>query len=139
MLQGQDFAVDRIHAVERLLHEQASLGLDDGLRRRGERAQELGRQGDGVGQRQHAAVQGDLAVGVAELGPQVAPVDLRQLQGGQLPQPEEERQDRFPDVLLQPAGGVEVRLLDDVRVVDPARQPAAEPQVHHPLEPVAVS
>ena len=80
MLQGQDLAVDRVHAVERLLHEQAGLGLDRGLRRRGQRAQELGRQRDRVGQRQPAAVQGDLAVGVAELGAEVAAVDLGQLQ-----------------------------------------------------------
>ena len=92
MLQGQHLAVDRVHAVERLLDEQAGLGLDRGLRRRGERAQELGRQRDRVGQRQAAAVQGDLAVGVAELGAEVAAVDLGQLQRGQVPQPEEERQ-----------------------------------------------
>ena len=42
-------------------------------------------------------------------------------------------------VLAEPAGDLEVSLLEHVRVVDPARQPAAEPQAHHPLEPVAVA
>ena len=80
VLQGQHLAVDRVHAVERLLHQQAGLGLDGGLRRRGQRAQQLGRQRDRVGHRQAAAVQRDLAVGVAELGAEVAAVDLGQLQ-----------------------------------------------------------
>ena len=98
----------------------------------------LGRQRDRVGQRQAAAVQRDLAVGVAELGAQVAAVDLGQLEAGHVPHPEEERQRRLLSVVVEPPGDLEERLLEHVRVVDPARQAAAEPQVHHPLEPVAV-
>ena len=138
VLQGQDLAVDRVHAVERLLDEQAGLGLDGRLRRRGQRAQQLGRQRDRVGQGQAAAVQGDLAVGVAELRAQVAAVDLGQLERRQVPQPEEQRQLRLLGVLGQLAGGLDEGLLEHVRVIDPARQPAAEPEVDHPLEAVAV-
>ena len=55
-----------------------------------------------------------------------------------MPQPEEERQLRLAGVLGELAGDLDEGLLEHVRVVDPARQPAAEPQVDHPLEPVAV-
>ena len=88
---------------------------------------------------QAAAVERDLAAGVAHLGAEVAAVDLGQLLAGQEPQPEEERQ--LPARAAysgEPPGGLEVSLLEHVGVVDPARQPAVEPQVDHPLEPVAV-
>ena len=46
--QGQDFAVDRVHAVERLLDDQLVLGADGGLAGAGHLAQELGGQRDRV-------------------------------------------------------------------------------------------
>ena len=58
---------------------------------------------------------------------------------GHVPQPEEERQRRLADVLIQPPGDLDVRLLEYVGVVDPAGQPAAEAEMHHPLEPIVVA
>ena len=60
MLQGQDFAVDRLHAVQRLLKIESRLGP---IGRPGcnLRAQELGRQRSGIRDGQTAAVQRQLA------------------------------------------------------------------------------
>ena len=41
MLEGQNFSVDRVHPVERLLHQHPRLGLDRGLRRSRQRPQKL--------------------------------------------------------------------------------------------------
>lgn len=58
-------------------------------------------------------------------------MDLGQFQGGQVPEPEEERQGRLAGVLAQAAGGVAQGFLNDVRVIHPARQAAAESEVDH--------
>ncbi len=59
---------------------------------------------DRIGHRQAAAVQRHLAVGVAQLGTQVAAVDLGQLKAGHVPQPEEKRQRGFLQVIIEPPG-----------------------------------
>ena len=74
----------------------------------------------------------DLPIGVTELRAELVAVNLGQLERGLVPQPEEHRQLRLAGVLSELAGGLDVGLLEHVRVVDPARQASAEPEVDHP-------
>ena len=135
--QGQDLAVERVHAVERLLEADAPLGADGRLAGAGVAAQELRRQGGGGRRGQGAAVERDLAGDVAHLGAEVLAVHPHEPLAGEEPQPEEERHVRLPGVLGQPGGGVDVGLLDDIGGIDPALQAAVEPQRDHPPQAVA--
>ena len=101
-------------------------------------AQKLGRQRGRARLGQGAAIEADLAAGVAGRGPQVLPVLVQQPLAGQEPEPEEERHRRVLAVLRQPAGRIEARLLDDIRRVDAPLQPAVEAQGDHAPQPVAV-
>lgn len=62
-------------------------------------------------------------------------MQLRHPVPGQQPQPEEERDPRVADVVGELVDGVDVRLLQHVRRVDPAGQPGVEPQRDHPPQP----
>jgi hypothetical protein len=90
-LLGDDFAVERLQGIERLLEKQLPLGTDGRLAGTGEAAEQLGRQRRGAGLRQGAAVQRHLAAGVAHRRPQVLPVEAHEALAGQQAQPEEER------------------------------------------------
>ena len=138
MPQGQDLAVDRVQAVERLLQADLPLGADGGLAGRGEAAQQLGRQRGGGRLGQCAAVEADLAAGIAAGGPEVPPVLVHQPLAGQEPEPEEERHRGILEILRQPPGRIEARLLEDVGRVDPALQPPVEPQGDHATQPLAM-
>ena len=63
------------------------------------------------------------------------PDDLFQ---GQLPNPRIERKRPVPQVLRQPLGCPDERLLDNVRRIDPARKPRIHTDAHHPLKAVSV-
>ena len=76
-----------------------------------------------------AAVQADLLLGVALLRPQVLPVDRHQPLAGQEPQPQEQRHGRIGQVLVQLPRGVEIRLLEHVGGIDPARHAAVHAAV----------
>ena len=68
-------------------------------------------------------MQGDLAVGVAELGAQVAAVDLGQLQKPVMCRSQRKNGgDGSRTVFVEPLAILEERLLEDVGVVDPARR-----------------
>ena len=84
-------------------------------------------------------MQRDLAVGVTKLGTQVTAVDLSQFEGGQVSHPQKGRQLGLLAVLGQLARDLHERFLKNIRIVDPARQPAAEPQVYHAFESVVIA
>ena len=129
MAEDQDLAIDRVHGVERLLHDQTVLGTDGRAAGAGQLAEELRRQRGRRRVGHPAAMQRHLHCHVAHLGAQVSPVELGQLLPGQQPEPEEERQRArpVPDVVGKPRLDLDVRILEDVRRVDPADQAAVEP------------
>ena len=137
--QRQDLAVDRVECVERLLEPEDPLGPDDRLGRRRVPAEQLGRQRGGARRRQGAAVQRDLPAGVAHLGAQVVPVQLHQPLADHQAEPEEQRELRIAEVLLQPLGHLDVRLLDHVRGVEPSLQARVEADLDHPAQAIAVA
>ena len=63
---------------------------------------------------------------------------LQQPLAGQKPQPEEERHRRVLPVLGQAVAGLEHRLLDDVRGIDPPLEPAVQAQRDHAPQAVAI-
>ena len=101
-------------------------------------ARQSSRQRDRVGHGQVAAVQGHLAIGVADLATQVPAVDLDQLQRRQAPHPQKWRRLRLPRVLGELLRNLDECLLKDVRIIHPPRYPAAEPQLDHPLQPAPI-
>ena len=54
------------------------------------------------------------------------------------PQPQERRELRLPQVIVQPPGDIQIRFLDHVRRVEPSPEPPVQAQVDHPAEPVTV-
>ena len=138
MPQGDDLAVDRLHAVEGGLDLDLDLGPRDGLARRGVAAQQLGRQRDRAGLRQGPLVQRDLAAGIPHGRAQVLAMDPHHPLTGHQPQPEEERHLALGQVVRQLLGDVEIRLLEHVGGIDPPLQPAIEPQPHHLPQPLAI-
>ena len=111
------------------------LGPDGRLAGRGELAQELGGQGGGGGLGQGAAVERDLAAGVAHRRPEVVAVQLQQL----VPvSPRSQRKNGMSgcsQVLGQAPGRRQVDLLEHVGGVDAALEPPVEPEGHHPPQP----
>jgi hypothetical protein len=77
VLQGQHFAIHRIHTVERFLNVNALLGLDGGLRGGRQFAEQLRRQRGGVGLGESPPMQRHFAVGVAQLRTEMTTMDLR--------------------------------------------------------------
>ena len=63
---------------------------------------------------------------------------LQQPLAGDVPQPEEERHRRILAILGQPPAGLQHRVLDDVRGVDPPLEPAVEAQRDHAPQAVAM-
>jgi hypothetical protein len=57
----------------------------------------------------------------------MAAVLLKEPLAGEVTQPEEERHRRVPPVIGQPVAGLDHRLLDHIRGVDPPLEPAIEP------------
>jgi hypothetical protein len=139
MLQRQHFAVNRVHAVERFLHENALLGLDGGLRRRRQFAKQLRCQRYGIGHRQSAAMQRDFAIGVAQLCAEMTAMELRQLQPGDVPHPQKQRHLRGLRVFRQFAADVQKCFLNHVGVVHPSLQAAAQAQMDHAFETVPIA
>ncbi len=139
MFERQDLAVDRVHAVQGLLDQEPGFGLDRGLRGGRELAQKLGGQRDTVGHRQAAAVQRDLAAGVAKLRAKMAAMHLGQLERRHVAQPDKKRGRRVRKILIKPRRDAEKRLLNDVGTVDAPGQPAAQAELDHPLHPVAIA
>ena len=92
----------------------------------------------GLGER--PAMERDLLAGVAHLGAQVVAMDVGQPLAGDQPEPEVERHGRgVAGVLGEPLADVEIGLLEDVGRIDPAGEPAVEPQADHPPEPLAIA
>ena len=89
--EGDDLAVDRVHAVKGGLQLQLDLGPLDRLAGRGHPAQELRGQRDVAGLRQGPPMQRNLAAGVAHRGAEVLPVQAHQALAGGQPQPEVKR------------------------------------------------
>ena len=137
--QGDDLAVDRLHAVQGGLDLDLDLGPRDGLAGRCVVAQQLGRQRDRAGLRQRPLVQRDLAAGIPHGRTQVLAMDPHQPLSGHQPQPEEKRHLTLGQVVRQLLGDIEIRLLEHVGGVNPPLQPAIEPQPHHLPQPFAVS
>ena len=139
MAKDQHLPVDRVHAVERLLELSLPLGADRHLAGPGVAAQEPRRQRRRARRRIRPAVDRDLTPGVPRLGPELTAMhDLQPLER-QEPQPQERRHRIRLAIVLGPAlGGLEERLLDHVRGVDPAAQPMIQPDRDHPPQPVAV-
>ena len=54
------------------------------------------------------------------------------------PQPQKRRELRVPQVIVQPLGGIQIRLLEHVRGVEPSPEPPIQAQVDHPAETVTV-
>ena len=59
----------------------------------------------------------------------------RELLAGDQPQPEEERQRRLGEELVEPPARLDARLLHDVGRVDPSLDARVEPQPHHAIQP----
>ena len=57
---------------------------------------------------------------------------------GELPEPAVERERPLPEVVVQPPGGLDQGLLDDVRHIDAGGQAAVEPHRDHPPQVVPV-
>jgi hypothetical protein len=136
--EGQDFAVDRVHGVERVLDLDLDLGPDRGPAGRRQSAEEPGGQRSGVGRRERAVVERDLAIRVAALHPEMEAVQRLEPLHGQETQPEKRRHSRIGRVLRQAARSIQERLLEHVLGIDPPLQAAVEPQPNHPAEPFAV-
>ena len=67
-------------------------------------------------------------------------MQVGQLLAGDQPEPEVERHRRGSRAYsAQPLADVEVGVLEDVGGIDPAREPAVEPQADHPPQPVAIA
>ena len=80
----------------------------------------------------------DFLAGVAHLGAEVVAMDVGEPLAGDQPQPEVERhRRRVAGVLGEPPADVEIRVLEHVRGVDPAREPAIQPQADHLPQPIA--
>ena len=77
--QGQDLAVERVHPVEGLLEAELPLGADRGLARPADAAQELRGQSRRGRLRQAAAVERDLAAGVAHRRAEVVAGEFEEL------------------------------------------------------------
>jgi hypothetical protein len=85
-------------------------------------------------------MQRDFLAGVAHLGAQVVAMDVGQPLAGDQPEPEVEgHRRRVPGVLGDPLADDEIRLLEHIGGIDPAREPAVEPQADHPAEPLAMA
>jgi hypothetical protein len=68
----------------------------------------------------------------------VAAVHLQQLEGRNVPHPQEQGQFRLSRIVGELAGDLDVRFLEHVGIVHAARQSATEPQFDHSLEPGAL-
>ena len=67
-------------------------------------------------------------------------MDVGQPLAGDQPEPEVERHRRgVAGVVGDPLADVEIRVLEHVGRIDPAREPAVEPQADHPPQPVAIA
>ena len=139
MPQGQDLPVERVHAVERLLHPDLQLGPGGRTAGRGEPPQELGGQGGRRRLRQGAAVERDLPVGVPGLGAEVPAVDGDELLPGDVPQPEEERELGVAGVVGEVLADLQEGVLEHVGRVHPALEAAVEPKPDHGPQPVPVA
>jgi hypothetical protein len=136
--QHKDLAVERVHAVERLLEPDLALGPHRRLAGAGQLAQEPGGQGSGAGAGHYAAVDRNLAADVAAGRIEVPPVLLLHPLADQEPDPDVERHGRIADQLVEPPHRVEVALLDHVRGVDAPLEPWVQAHRHHPSEPAPV-
>jgi hypothetical protein len=136
--QHHDLAVDRVHAVERLLQPEPQLRPDRGRGRRGQAREVLLRQRRGRGLRQGPPVEGDFLPGVAHLRPEMLAVQVDQPLAGQRPQPDVKRHGRRGGVLREAPGHVEVGLLENVRGVEPPGHAVVEAEADHLAQPVAV-
>ena len=82
-------------------------------------------------------MQRDLHAGVAGPGAEVEPVEVDQLLAGDQPEPEVERHRLgVAGVVGQPPSSLEVCLLQNIIGVDPAGEPAIEPEPDQPTEPL---
>src|SRR5262249_26597130 len=108
MPQDEDLAVERVHAVERLLEPDLALGPDRRLAGAGLLAQQPGGQGPRARAGHDALVDRDLAADVAAGRPQVPPMLLLHPLADQEAEPDVERHGRVPDELLEPPDRVEV-------------------------------
>ena len=134
----EHLAVDRIECIERFLKPELPLGTGRGDAGPGIVAQELRGQGRRRGARDRPSLDPHLARGVAGTDAQVLPVERLEGHSREPAEPEVERQLRPLQVLWQCPHSLKARLLEDVGWVDPAHQPAIEPQGDHPAQPVSV-
>ena len=139
MPQGDDLAVDRLHAVKRGLDLNLNLGPRNclaGGRVTGPAA------GPPVRPSWPAAsplVQRDFAAGIPHGRAQVLAMNPHQPLSGHQPQPEEKRHLTLGQVVRQLLGDIEIRLLEHVGSVDSPLQPAVEPQPNHLPQPFAIA
>jgi hypothetical protein len=136
--QGEYPAVDRNEAVQRLLDPQEPLGALRRLRGRGLPSQQHRGQRGGNGLRQRLAVEGHLAAGVAHPGAEVMAAERGQTLADNQPQPEERKQLRVAEIVIEALRRVEKRILDDVGRVEPAPDPCVKAEVDHPQQAVAI-
>jgi hypothetical protein len=135
----EDLAIDRVHGVQRVLHPDLELGSESSTRGRGQPAQQHGGQGDRAGLGQRAVTKGNLQPDVPGLAAEVFSVQGHEPLIRDPAQPEEHRHRGACQVVPAPPGNVKVRLLQHVRRVEPPLEPAIQPQLHHPLQPVAMA
>ena len=138
MPKRQDFAVDRLHAVEDRLKADLHLGAKRGLAGGGHPAKQLIGQGSRTCMRIRAAMQRDLAAGVAQLSPEVAAVNLGKLLSGQKAEPEKRGHLGVGKIGISALGDIDERLLQDIRRVDASQKTAIQPKPDHPPEPLAM-
>ena len=82
----------------------------------------------------------DLHPGIAHLGAEVVAMDVGQPLAGDQPEPQVERhRRRVAGVLGEPPADVEIRVLEHVGRIDPAGEPAIQPQANPPAEPRAMA
>jgi hypothetical protein len=77
--------------------------------------------------------------GIPHLSSQMPPVYLRQLQPGQMAQPQIQGQSRALGVLRELPGNLHICFLKNIRIIDTPLKPAIEAKVHHPFESIAMT
>ena len=139
MPQRQDFPLDRLERVERLLDPEQQFCTLGGLGGGRVFSQEHGGKGVRAGLRKCVAIERDFHAGVAHLGAEVLAVERCESPADVQPQPEQRWQLRVSQIGVQVAGDVDERLLEHIGGVDAGSEPRVDAQLDHATEPIAVA
>jgi hypothetical protein len=138
MAQRQDLAVDRLQTVERFLKLKRSLGTLSRFAGARVAPQQVSCESRGAGFGQRALVEGDLSTRVAPEHSEMMTVQNRQPLSRDRPQPKKKGNGRIRQVVAQLPGCVQVRILKDIRWIDPTLEAPVHPECDHAAQPLAM-